>query len=576
MSDSLPRTADEFLALDVPTMAAFYTDLARHPLTAANVSDWLAEWTRVAELAEESFWRLYVAMTTHTDDAEALRRYEWFTGEVQPALQAAEHPLKKKLLDSGLEPPGFAVPLRNMRAEAALFREENLPLLAQEKQLATQWTQITGAHTVEWGGEEVTLYALRPIYQGADRADREAMWNLATDRWRADRDAITDIWRRLLAVRVQIARNAGLPDYRAYRWQQLFRFDYTPEDCARYADAIEQVAVPVATRLYEQRKAQMGGRRPWELGIDFLYPWSPLTDPLGRPPLRPFEATETLIEKVGAIFQRLDPVLFEYFDLMRREGLLDLESRPHKGPGAYCTGFAAARRAFIFMNAVGFHDDVSTLIHESGHAFHDFETFHLPYLQQRGMDAIPIEFAEVASMGMEYLAAPYLPASEGGFYSVEDTARARIEHLEYGMQFWPYMAVVDGWQHWAYTHPDEAADPARCDEVWEGLWRRFLPGADWSDLDHIRSGWQQKVHLFEVPFYYVEYGLAQMGAVQVWRNALTDPAGALAQYRRALSLGATVPLPDLFAAAGAKFAFDAGTLREVVGLMSETRDRLAG
>ena len=243
---------------------------------------------------------------------------------------------------------------------------------------------------------------------------------------------------------------------------------------------------------------------------------------------------------------------------MRREKLLDLVNRKRKAPGGYCTDFSAVKRPFICMNAVGVHDDVQTLLHEGGHSFHVFETASLPYHQQT---QVPMEFAEVASMGMELLAAPYLAADQGGFYSPADAARARIEHLEGTLLFWPYMAVVDAFQHWVYENPDAATDPVNCDRTWGEQWDRFMRGVDWGGLEEEKvTGWHRKLHIFQVPFYYVEYGLAQLGAMQVWRNALRDQAKAVANYRQALALGGTVTLPELFATAGAKFAFDAQTL----------------
>jgi oligoendopeptidase F len=250
---------------------------------------------------------------------------------------------------------------------------------------------------------------------------------------------------------------------------------------------------------------------------------------------------------------------------------LDVGNRKNKAPGAYCADFMVARRPFVFGNAVGVSGDVRTLLHESGHAFHTFESDHLPYIQQ--LD-VTMEFAEVASMSMELLAGPYLSRQHGGFYSDPDAARDRVEHLERIILFWPYMAVVDGFQQWAYTHP-EGVDPAACDAKWQELQQRFMPGVDWSGLEtELMTGWHRKQHIHRSPFYYVEYGLAQLGAVQVWRNALQDQAGAVAQYRRALALGGTKPLPELYAAAGAKFAFDADTLGEAIELLETTIEQL--
>jgi oligoendopeptidase F len=272
------------------------------------------------------------------------------------------------------------------------------------------------------------------------------------------------------------------------------------------------------------------------------------------------------------MFSSVDPQLGRYFLQMETESLLDLENRKGKAPGGFCIDFPLARKPFIFMNAVGLHDDVQTMLHEGGHAFHTFEIAGLPYHPQL---EIPMEFAEVASMAMELLAAPYLTRDQGGFYSPEEAARARIEHLENSLLFWPYMAVVDAFQHWVYTQPQLARDPAECDACWSALWDRFMQGIDYSGLDeHKVTGWQRKVHIFQDPFYYIEYGLAQLGAVQVWRNARKDQAGAVAAYRRALSLGGTASLPELFRTAGAHFAFDADTLAEAVQLMVGTIEEL--
>jgi oligoendopeptidase F len=299
-----------------------------------------------------------------------------------------------------------------------------------------------------------------------------------------------------------------------------------------------------------------------------LRPWDTHARAPHEAPLRPFGDGAELAERGEAVLTRVDGELGGHFATLRREGFLDLDNRKGKAPGGYCAYFPVARRPFIFMNAVGLPGDVRTLLHEAGHAFHDFEMARLPYHQQR--DA-PIEFAEVASMAMELLAAPYLRRSDGGYYDQAEYARARIEHLEGILTFWPYMAVVDGFQHWAYTNPEAAADPAACDAAWDRLWGRFMHGVDWSGLDAERmTGWHRKQHIYRYPFYYVEYGLAQLGAVQVWRNALSDQAGAVAAYRRALALGGTATLPDLFQAAGARFAFDAGALREAVELIEGT------
>jgi oligoendopeptidase F len=379
-----------------------------------------------------------------------------------------------------------------------------------------------------------------------------------------DRQAINELWQKFLKLRIEIAANADKPDYRAFKWQQMLRFDYTPENCVTFQNAIEQAVVPAAKRIYEKRRKQ--------LGVETLRPWDLDVDPLGRVPLEPFQTVAELEKIAASIFHRVDSQLGGYFDTMVKENLLDLDNRKNKAPGAFCTSYPMIKRPFIFANSVGLHTDLQTILHESGHAFHNFEAGTLPYMQQRYAG---LEFAEVASMGMELLASPYLGASQGGVYSDADAARARIEHLEHDILFWPYMAVVDAFQHWVYENPGSAMKPSNCDAKWVELWKRFMVGVDWSGLEpELVTGWHRKLHIHQVPFYYVEYGLAQLGAVQVWANSLKDQAAAVTSYKSALALGGTQSLPQLFAAAGAKFAFDAKTLGKFVGLIEETVERL--
>ena len=557
MLSALPQDMATVMQWKWADIEPYYRELEDRVLTAENVAEFLAEWTRVYVLLDEWGSRLNVATTVNTADEEADRRYRAFLDEIYPALKAAEQRLKQKLLASGLEPAGFEVPLHKMRTEAAIFREANLPLQTEERKLALQYNKIVGAETVQWEGQELTITQMQPIYQDTDRGKRERAWRLAMSRQMADRAAINALWQQFLALRGKIAANAGFPDYRAFRWQLLLRFDYTPADCVTFQQAIETVVVPAAERIYERRRQR--------LGVEALRPWDLNVDSLGRPALRPFSSVDELVRKGAGIFHRVDPQLGAYFDIMVRENLLDLANRKNKGPGAFCTGYPASRRAFIFENAVGLHDNVGTLLHESGHAFHNFERYQLPYHQQWHTGS---EMAEVASMAMELLGSPYLTKTEGGFYSEADAARAQIEHLEDSILFWPYMAIVDAFQHWVYEHPDTAMDPGNCDEQWGVLWERFRRGVDWTGLEEeMKAGWQRKQHIHTSPFYYVEYGLAQLGAVQIWGNALQNQAGAVAAYRRALALGGTVSLPKLYAAAGAKFAFDAETLRKAVALM---------
>jgi len=512
------------------------------------------------------YFRLALANSVNTVDKEAEQRLNRFLDTIFPPAMAAEQKLKEKLLASKLEPEGFAIPLRNMRAEADLFREANLPLLAEQQKLSLEYDKIFGAQTVEWEGKEVTLTKLKTVFEEPERSKREKAWRLIAERQLADRKAVNELWQKFMTLRANIAANAGKPSFREYAWQQKLRFDYMPEDCKSFQKAILEVAVPAASRIYARRRKALGvdRLRPWDL-TDGWYSRPP--EPPGLPVLKPFEDIDTLNRKTSAIFHKVDPQLGEYYDIMLEEGLTDLENRKNKAPGAFCTSFTSLRRPFIFANSVGTHDDVTTVLQESGHAFHIFETAKVKYIQQL---SVPMEFAEVASMGMELLASTYLTRKDGGFYTQAESARARLEHLERNILFWPFMAIVDAFQHWVYENPADGSNADKCDAEWGELWDRFIPGVDWSGLDDVRiSGWQRKLHIHQIPFYYMEYGLAQLGAVQIWSNALTDQAKAVADYRKALSLGGMVTLPELFSTAGAKFAFDADMLKQAADLMEK-------
>ena len=564
MFSTLPKSSEKFLSWTWQQFKPYADELTQRPLNTAGMTQWLTDWSDLSRIVSEIYQRLYVAITVDTTDQQAEQRYNAFLEDVFPNALALDNTLKSRLLESGLQPAGFEQVLKNLQAEAEIYRDANLPLLSQELAFNSEYDKLIGAQTVEWEGKEVTLSQLQPVYQNPDRLTRQQAWQMAMERRLADRAALNELWGKLLELRGSVAANAGLPDFRAYVWKQNHRFDYTPDDCRTFHQAIEEVVVPACLRIYERRRER--------LGLETLRPWDLDVDPLGRPALRPFKDVAELEAKCAAIFHKVDPQLGKYFELMRRQKLLDLDNRKGKAPGGYCTNFDVVHLPFIFMNSVGLHDDVQTLLHEGGHAFHVFETAALPYHQQLN---VGMEFAEVASMAMELLSAPYLPSSQGGFYADADAARARIEHLESAILFWPYMAVVDAFQHWVYENLQAASDPANCDAQWDALWLRFMPGVDWSGLEQERmTGWQRKLHIFQVPFYYIEYGLAALGAMQVWRNAIRDQAGAVAAYRKALALGGTVPLPVLYNTAGARFAMDSAILRQAVELAETTIDKL--
>jgi len=459
----------------------------------------------------------------------------------------------------GYEPlPEHRQFLRRLRSDADLFRAENVPILAQLSTLANEYDKISGPMVVKMDGQDLTMPEAELKWLDPDRSIREKAWRAVMERWQESRQTLNDLYLQQLPLRRQLAANADLPDYRAYMWRALKRFDYTPEDSLSFHRAIETEVVPIAQKLLEARRLK--------LGVETLRPWDLQVDSEGRPPLHPFSDVSELEAVTAGIFAKVDPVLGQDFEKLR-PGFLDLGSRAGKAPGGHCSFFPKTGLPYIFMNAVGTESDIRTLLHEGGHAFHGLASSATqPLLWNRGA---PMEFNEVASMAMEMLAMPYLAREQGGFYTPEDAERARQEQLERIILFLPYMAVVDGFQHWVYAEASENVTAEELDAQWDSFYARFMGGTDWTGLDTQRmTGWHRKLHIFTVPFYYVEYGLAQLGAVQVWRNALTDQADAVRRYRAALALGNTRTLPELYAAAGARLAFDRETVGELVRMVA--------
>ena len=552
-------TFAEFMSLDWKTIEPLYQVLQEMELTEGSLDKWMEGWSDLRKLVDERYARLELANQLDTTDKGVEKEYHDFLENIYPPIRAADQKLKEKLLASKLVPAGMELILKKMQTEANLFCEENLPLMTEESKLGTQYSKILGAQTIELEGEELTLTQVKSKMQTQDREERRKLWELMSQSQLNDRDAIDQMWGKFMDIRAELAANAGYPDYRSFCWLQKLRLDYTPEDSKEFLEAIKKVAVPAATRVYERYKNR--------LNIEKVRPWDLLDNrsTFNLPPIKAFETEEEFISRVGNIINKLDPVLGEYYQTMRDNQLFDLVNRKGKGPGAFCTSFAVVGQPFIFMSAAGNSTDISTLFHESGHAFHDFERCKLPYHHQWQLE---MEFAEVASMAMELLAEPYLGKDQGGFMSVEDAAKTRSLNLEANLLFWPYMAVVVALQHWVYENHEEGKDPAACDAKWSSLVDEYMPGIDWDGYEDVKmTGWHRKLHIHQVPFYYIEYGLASLGAFQIMQKAQQDQALAIRNYRQALALGGTVSLPELYRASGANLSFDAQTLGEVVGLI---------
>jgi oligoendopeptidase F len=545
-----------------PEVEARYAALAAAPLTAESVSAWLTEWSDFESALTEAASLAMIAYTCDTTDKAKEAAHLRFSMEILPKAEKLSTGLARRLVESGLEPDGFGEPLRRFRQQIAIFREANVPLTSEVEQRAATYQKLTGGMTAEWNGQQLPLPRLQPYLLEADRSVRERAWRAMQAPYVAAREALAALFTDMRGLRQQIARNAGFAEYQAYAFAAKNRFDYTPADCRRFHEAVEQVVVPAVRRRYERRRALLGLEtlRPWDLQVP--------TDGGDRSPA--FASGQALAQRSGPVFAAVDPALGRSWQTMLEEHLLDLDSREGKAPGGYCDTLHSRGRPFIFMNAVGIDDDVTTLLHEAGHAFHAFEAHRHPLLWLRHPGS---EACELASMSMELLAAPHL-AEPVGLFSAERARRARRDHLEDVLGALPHIASVDAFQAWIYG-TEAGADAAARDAKWLELRARFEQGVDWSGLEAERlARWYRQLHIFLYPFYYIEYGIAQLGALQVWRNAHRDGPDAIARYRDALALGATVPLPAIYAAAGARLIFDPEGMAELVELVETELERL--
>jgi len=509
--------------------------------------------------ASEAYATLYINMTCHTDDEQAKKAYLDFVENVQPQLKKIGFELEKKIVSSphvsDLDQKRYEVMLRDLTADVELFRDENVPLQTEDTKLGQQYSETCGAMMVKFRGEEKTMPQMAKHLEETDRATRQEAWQLVTERRFQDHERLSQIFDQMIEFRQKIARNAGFDNYRDYMFKAKHRFDYTPADCEAFHQGAAEVCVPVFRQLNKQRAEA--------LGVEPLRPWDLAVDAKGRDPLRPFDEADQMVEGSSRLFHRMGSALGDMFDTLRGGDCLDLDSRKGKAPGGYQEMRDRSRKPFIFMNAAGMQGDLETMIHEAGHAFHSILCKEEPLLHYRHA---PIEFAEVASMSMELMAYPFLDE----FYDEAQAARAKRMHLEDIARLLPWIATIDAFQHWIYTNPTHSHDDRTA--FWLELNDRFGAAVSWEGLEqYLAVSWQRQLHLFEVPFYYIEYGIAQLGALQLWLQYKHDPAKAIANYTRAMSLGGSRPLPELFAAAELTFDFGPETMKR---LMDEVQKEL--
>ena len=521
--------------------------------------------SELSEHISEKGALLYIAMTCDTESDEKRSSFLDFVENVRPKLSEFSDSLNRRLIEHEAVknlPSRYDLMIRSMKNDVDIFRKENIPLGVEQTKLVTESQTINGAMTVEFNGNEYTLPEMRRFLESNERAIREGAWKAVSDRRMQDEERLSEIFDELIVIRSKIARNAGFDTYTDYMFRAMERFDYSKEDCLEFHDAIEAVCVPLMREINSQRVVS--------LDLDFLMPWD-VNEKTGvgpdlqeRAPLKPFDNVGEMVEKLSTLFHNMSEDLGEKFDMLVEMDTLDLDTRKGKAPGGYQYYLQKSRVPFIFMNAAGLQGDLETMIHEAGHAFHSIYCSHLELIGERGY---PIEFAEVASMSMELMT----QEQWGEFYDEEEANRAKMGHLEGVIFLLPWIATIDSFQHWIYSNPEHTREERA--RVWNSIRDRFGSNMNWEEYTKFRDvSWQQQGHLFGVPFYYVEYGIAQLGALQLWRTQRKDPEKALSDYSNAMRLGNTKTLPELFTAADIKLGFDE---RHLSSLIQEVRTAMA-
>lgn len=530
----------------------------------AELEQWLKEASELeAAISEDVCWR-QIRMTCDTENKTLEEAFTFFMMEIQPKIQPYSDRLNRKLVDhplsSQLDREKYFTYLRNVRKNIDLFRESNIPLQAELNVMQQQFGVISGKMTVTVKGQEYTLQQAAKFLEDPDRSLREEVYHQINQRRLQDKEELNTLFSDLLKKRHQVALNTGFSNYRDFRFTELGRFDYSKEDCYQFHEAVKLHVMPLVNQLYELKKKK--------LGLDTLRPWDVEAEPAGINPLRPFSNSEELTQKTIDCFHQLKPFFGDCLRKMKEMGHLDLESRKGKAPGGYNCPLAESGAPFIFMNAAGTLDDVTTMVHEGGHAIHSFLAHEL---ELTGFKEYPTEIAEVASMSMELFSMDHWTVF---FNTSEELKRAKEQQLERVITIFPWIATIDKFQHWVYENPSHSLEERAA--VWVRILNEFTsPVIDISGLDTYRQyGWQRQLHLFEVPFYYIEYGIAQLGAIGLWKQYKLNPETALQHYISALELGGTRTLPELFRAAGLSFDFSPAAIRELMLFVKEELDTL--
>ncbi len=550
---------------DWETIEPYFKNLLERKINSKEeLEKWLKDMSELeAAISEDVCWR-QIKMTCDTTDKKLEESFNFFCMEIQPKIQPYAFALNKKLVESPyiseLDQEKFFTYLRSIRKSIELFREENIPIQAELSMLQQQYGMITGKMTIEVNGQSYTLQQASKFFESHDRKLREEVYRKINERRLQDKDELNKLFNELIKRRNQEALNAGFENYRDYKFKELGRFDYTKEDTFRFHESVRLHVVPLVNKIYQKKKLK--------LKLETLRPWDIEAQPEGTEPLTPFETGSELLNKSIECFTRLRPFFGDCLRQMNAMNHLDLESRNGKAPGGYNMPLAESGAPFIFMNAAGQMHDVTTMVHEGGHAVHSFLAHPL---KLTGFKEYPMEIAEVASMAMELFSMDHWDVF---FDNKEDLIRAKEHQLERVITIFPWIAVIDKFQHWIYENPNHSVEERS--QKWVEIFNEFSDDViDYSGLEkYVENGWQKQLHLYEVPFYYIEYGIAQLGAIGLWMQYKKDPEKALDNYVKALSLGGTKTLPELYNAAGLKFDFSSENIKTLMEFVNEEMDQL--
>ncbi len=538
---------------DIVQLNRLFDQLEEKPAkTQSELEKWLEHESELLAAADEEQALRYIRMTCQTDDPVREKAHLDFIEHVEPEVKRRSFQLNKKYLASParkeLDPARFSVMDRRKENSVAIFREENVELEKEDAKIGQQYQKITGAWTVLYNGQERTIQQMVKFLEETDRTIREKTWLLSEERRFKDHEVLNNIYDELLGLRSKIGKNANFDNFQDFIFRKLNRFDYTPNNCVQFHEAVEKHIVPLARELDEERRRK--------LGVEILRPWDMAVDPDSLPPLKPFKDSHELVEKSGLVFNKVHPDLGRAFRQMVKLNLVDLDSRKGKAPGAYSYDLSEVQFPFVFMNSVGREGDMRTILHETGHAFQGFATRESNLLFQLRAGNTPIEFSEVASQAMELMGGEHL---EDIFYNHADYVRSKRDHLIGVVKLLAWVATIDAFQRWIYTHPGHSVKNR--EDYWVRLKERFGGGDSWQGYEQYwRSRWQRQLHLYLYPFYYIEYGISLLGALGVWYNYRKDSAKAVRAYRDALALGGSKPLPTLFQTAGVPFDFGPKTI----------------